>query len=46
MGIHRSEDGGKTWSRIERLLSPQCDLAGRDFGIGMDITGGVHLPLG
>jgi photosystem II stability/assembly factor-like uncharacterized protein len=46
MGIHRSEDGGKTWSRFERQLTPDCDIAGRDFGLGMDVAGGVHVATG
>lgn len=46
MGIHRSDDGGKTWSRFPRELTPACDIAGRDFGLGLDVAGAVHVAGG
>jgi hypothetical protein len=43
--VHRSEDGGRTWLSSERLVSPMCDIAGSDFGVGADIGGGIHVAM-
>ncbi|HSP78239.1 MAG TPA: neuraminidase [Myxococcaceae bacterium] len=44
--IHRSEDGGQTWSHHPLPLGPQVDIAGREWGLGVDPRGGVYGRVG
>ena len=43
MTIHRSEDGGKSWSHQRLSLTPHTDIAGERFAAGVDLIGGVHV---
>ncbi|WNG43230.1 exo-alpha-sialidase [Archangium minus] len=44
--LHVSEDGGQTWSSHSLPLGPQVDIAGREWGLGVDIRGGVYGRVG
>ena len=44
--LHASEDGGRSWSNHPLSLGPQVDIAGREWGLGVDIHGAVHGRVG
>ncbi|MGZ3459262.1 MAG: hypothetical protein ACXU86_12255 [Archangium sp.] len=44
--LHVSEDGGNTWSHHPLPLGPQVDIAGREWGLGVDLRGAVHGRMG
>jgi hypothetical protein len=44
--LHVSEDGGSTWSHHSLPLGPQVDIAGREWGLGVDSRGGVYGRMG
>jgi hypothetical protein len=44
--LHVSEDGGRTWASYSLPLGPQVDIAGREWGLGVDIRGGVYGRVG
>lgn len=44
--LHVSEDGGRTWSSHSLPLGPQVDIAGPEWGLGVDIRGGLHGRMG
>jgi hypothetical protein len=46
LAIHRSEDGGQTWSHHPLPLGPRVDIAGREWGIGVDPRGAVYGRVG
>jgi len=46
LAIHSSEDGGQTWSHHSLPLGPQVDIAGREWGLGVDLRGGVYGRVG
>lgn len=41
--LHRSPDGGRTWTHDPLVLTPNVDIAGAGFGLGTDLIGGVHV---
>jgi hypothetical protein len=45
MTIHRSEDRGATWSEHRVGLTPSVDIAGLQFGLGVDLIGAVHASI-
>ena len=44
--LHLSEDGGRSWSHHSLPLGPHVDVAGREWGLGVDIRGGVYGRMG
>ncbi len=38
MALHTSEDGGQTWTHHALPLGPQVDVAGREWGVGADVS--------
>ena len=44
--LHVSEDGGRTWASYSLPLGPQVDIAGREWGLGVDIRGGIYGRVG
>jgi photosystem II stability/assembly factor-like uncharacterized protein len=46
MALHVSEDGGRSWSSHSLPLGPQVDIAGREWGLGVDIRGGIYGRVG
>lgn len=46
MALHQSEDGGRTWSNHSLPIGPHVDIAGREWGLGVDVGGAVYGRLG
>ncbi len=46
MALHQSEDGGRTWSNHSLPIGPHVDIAGREWGLGVDVGGAVHGRMG
>jgi hypothetical protein len=46
LALHVSEDGGGTWSSHPLPLGPPVDIAGREWGLGVDVRGTVHGRMG
>jgi len=46
LALHQSEDGGRTWSNHSLPIGPQVDIAGREWGLGVDVRGAVYGRLG
>lgn len=46
LALHVSEDGGRTWSSHSLPLGPPVDIAGREWGLGVDLRGGVYGRVG
>jgi hypothetical protein len=46
LALHQSEDGGRTWSHHALPLGPLVDIAGREWGVGVDASGGIHGRVG
>jgi photosystem II stability/assembly factor-like uncharacterized protein len=46
LALHQSEDGGRTWSNHSLPISPQVDIAGREWGVGVDVGGAVYGRMG
>ncbi|WP_257462256.1 beta propeller repeat protein [Archangium lipolyticum] len=46
LALHQSEDGGRTWSNHSLPIGPQVDIAGREWGLGVDVRGAVYGRVG
>ncbi len=46
LALHQSEDGGRTWSNHSLPIGPHVDIAGREWGLGVEVGGAVHGRLG
>jgi hypothetical protein len=48
LALHQSEDGGRTWSNHSLPLGgpPRVDIAGREWGLGVDVGGAVYGRMG
>ncbi len=46
LALHQSEDGGRTWSNHSLPIGPQVDIAGREWGVGVDVSGAVYGRMG
>lgn len=44
--LYVSEDGGQSWSHHSLPLGPHVDIAGREWGVGVDARGGVYGRAG
>jgi hypothetical protein len=46
LALHQSEDGGRTWSHHSLPLGPQVDIAGREWGLGVEVGGAIYGRVG
>lgn len=46
LALHHSEDGGGTWSHHSLPFGPLVDIAGREWGLGVDVAGAIHGRVG
>jgi photosystem II stability/assembly factor-like uncharacterized protein len=46
LALHQSEDGGQTWSHHPLPLGPLVDIAGREWGLGVDAGGAILGRVG
>jgi photosystem II stability/assembly factor-like uncharacterized protein len=46
LALHHSEDGGRTWAHHSLPLGPLVDIAGHEWGLGVDVGGVIHGRVG